>query len=459
LCETVPFEAVAHAAIDPLIGRTIAAKYVIEGLVGRGGMGTVYRARQTALDKIVALKILAPASARDPGAVERFRQEARAASKLDHPASVRVLDFGSEPDGLLYIAMELVEGRDLASILEREGSLDPRRIATITGQILAALAAAHDRGIVHRDLKPENVLLTSAIDDDGEPIDQVKVCDFGIATVIAGNDAPFARSSSTATRTVIGTPDVMSPEQARGEEVDARSDLYSVGVLLYRLLTGRYPFVGETALSVAIQHVNAPVVPPSELVPDVDRGLEAICVRALEKRPEDRWPSARAMRAAVREVLDARRSTLIPTFTPRTGTAAAVALPAARATASSVSFTPPVQSDVRVALPRLALPVVDDDDLVDDHSGSAPRLPVARLPRPALELAATLAEETAPDEVEKAEVVSAVDATSKIAAVRVRRRWTRPLAVAIAVTLPLLLAALARHGQAPVAPTSVVAPR
>jgi serine/threonine protein kinase len=310
--ETVPFESQRRQAVDSsphAIGRLIGGKYAIETVLGKGSCGTVYRAKQLALDKTVAIKVLHREMSLDPALVERFQREARAASRLDHPSSIRVFDFGQEDDGLLYLVMEYVEGRDLLTVLNQEGALDPRRIAIIVSQILAALAVAHDQGIVHRDLKPENILVTKGLTDDGETIDVVKVCDFGIAAL--AKPAPGAMRL-TARGLVVGTPEYMSPEQARGIALDGRSDLYAVGALLYHLLTLRVPFSGPTPVATAVMHVTTPLVAPSELVPSVDPYLENICIRALAKHRDNRFADARQMRAALREVLTARGSKMPP---------------------------------------------------------------------------------------------------------------------------------------------------
>src|SRR6185436_17734601 len=237
-----------------LIGRTLASKYFIESLVGCGGMGTVYRARQLSLDKWVAVKVLHRDMACEPKFVARFEREALSSSRLDHPNSLRVLDFG-EDAGLLYLVVEYVEAEDLLAVMNREWPLSDVRVVHILSQVLAALAVAHDDGIVHRDLKPENILVLAGADDDGLPVDVVKVCDFGIAKMAArSRDSNAFEPRLTVDGLAIGTPDYMSPEQARGEPVDGRSDLYSVGVVLYHLLAGRTPFTGDSALGVALQH-------------------------------------------------------------------------------------------------------------------------------------------------------------------------------------------------------------
>ncbi|MET0592362.1 MAG: protein kinase, partial [Polyangiaceae bacterium] len=273
------------------------------------------RARQIALDKTVAVKVLHQALAQDPSFVDRFKIEAFSASRLEHPNSLRVLDFGKEED-LLFLVMEFVEADNLLSIMEREWPFDDTRVAQIMSQALAALAKAHDVGIVHRDLKPENILVLRGTDDEGSPIDIVKVCDFGIAKIAMpiADSHPFAPHATTE-GVIVGTPDYMSPEQAQGEDVDARSDLYSMGVVLYHLLTGRTPFDADTPLGIAVQHVSQEPVPPSA-IRAVHRELEAVCLRAMSKRPEGRHQSAREMRRAVLAAVGAGAVPVVSTVPP-----------------------------------------------------------------------------------------------------------------------------------------------
>jgi len=290
---------------DPLIGRTVAGKFAIEAKLGQGAMGAVYRARQLALEKVVAIKVLHRDRATDVSYAERFRREAKAASRLDHPNSIRVFDFGQEPDGLLYLAMEYVEGRDLRALLSEMGPFAPAAVTDVLTQVLAALAVAHDLGVLHRDLKPENIMIVRAQGDDGQPIDVVKVCDFGIAKLVEPAKGPAGPGGGSGRRTtegfIVGTPEYMSPEQARGEAIDGRSDLYSVGVVLYELLVGQAPFEGDSALSVVLKHLSDAPEPPSSRQLGVDAGLEAICLKALQKFPAHRFQSAREMRQALRE--------------------------------------------------------------------------------------------------------------------------------------------------------------
>jgi serine/threonine-protein kinase len=223
---------------DPaLIGRRIAGKFLVERFLGGGAMGAVYRAKDTTLDRNVALKVMHSQVAVDPSFVSRFHREARAASRLDHPNSMRVIEFGSEQDGLLYIAMEYLEGRDLYKVIHEDWPLSNERLSDIMMKALAAITMAHEMGVIHRDLKPENIMVLDRKDDEGKDI--VKVCDFGIAKITesdgSSSDGPArtAGAKLTTAGVVVGTPEYMSPEQARGEKLDARSDLYSMGIILY----------------------------------------------------------------------------------------------------------------------------------------------------------------------------------------------------------------------------------
>ncbi|MBX3190769.1 MAG: protein kinase [Labilithrix sp.] len=297
---------------DPaLINRTVAGKFVIEKFLGGGAMGAVYRARQTALEKNVALKVMHRAIAVDPSFVARFHREAKAASRLDHPSSMRVIDFGEEPDGLLYIAMEYLDGRDLFRVIHEDWPLSNQRIGDILMQALAAIAVAHDMGVIHRDLKPENIMILRTKDDDGrDGADLVKVCDFGIAKIQESDDAPRpagpAGQKLTTQGLVVGTPEYMSPEQARGEKLDARSDLYAMAVILYQLLTGRTPFTADTPLAVVLKHITENPQPPREIYAGVHPGLEEVAMKGMAKDRDARYQTARDMRNAIRATLEGR---------------------------------------------------------------------------------------------------------------------------------------------------------
>src|SRR5688572_1225459 len=225
----------------PLVGREIAGgKYVIETHIGSGAAGAVYRAVHRDLRRTVAIKVLHAHYQHDPSFMKSFRGEALAASQLDHPNVMRVLDFGVEPDGLVYIVMEFLSGRTLQSLLDEERRLPPDRAVEIMVQVCAALSVAHDHGIIHRDIKPDNIMLVPSRNDEGGTFELVKVCDFGIAAL--QNPCADESELDVAEAVIAGTPEYMSPEQARGTEIDARSDVYAAGICLYELVTGRPPF-------------------------------------------------------------------------------------------------------------------------------------------------------------------------------------------------------------------------
>jgi serine/threonine-protein kinase len=265
------------------LDQTLAGRYRVEALLGSGGMAQVYRGTDMVLSRSVAIKVLSSDYSRDPAFVERFRREARAAARLNHPTVVSVYDTGSD-DGVHFIVMEFVSGRTLAQILAAEGPLLPERVAAISARVAEALSFAHEAGLVHRDVKPGNVMLT----DRGD----VKVMDFGIARAASGPGQAITETTS-----ILGTAAYLSPEQAEGKPVDPRSDIYSLGVVLYELLTGQPPFSGPSPVAVAYKHVMEEPVPPSAVRSGVPSALEAIAMRALAKDPSRRYASADLMRA------------------------------------------------------------------------------------------------------------------------------------------------------------------
>jgi serine/threonine-protein kinase len=273
--------------------RLLGGRYELDGIVGRGGMAEVFRARDIRLDRVVGVKTLRDDLARDQTFQARFRREAQSAASLNHPSIVAVYDTGEDMLGSLpvpYIVMEFVDGRTLRDLLRDDRRLLPERAAEITDGVLRALDYSHRNGIVHRDIKPGNVMLTRSGD--------VKVMDFGIARAVSDS-----QMTMTQTAQVIGTAQYLSPEQARGERVDARSDLYSTGCLLYELLTGRPPFTGDSPVAIAYQHVKEPPIPPSQIDPEVPPWADAIVLKAMEKDAADRYQSAGEMRNDIQRAL------------------------------------------------------------------------------------------------------------------------------------------------------------
>jgi len=262
--------------------RVFSGRYELNHLIARGGMAEVYRAHDRLLDRPVALKVLFPELSIDRSFVERFRREAQAAANLSHPNIVPVFDWG-EDSGTYFIVMEFVDGRPLSSILKTAGPLAADRTAEIAAPVAAALGYAHKHGVVHRDVKPGNVLIT----DDG----QVKVTDFGIARAVNTEE------SLTQTGAVMGTATYFSPEQAEGMGVDSRTDIYSLGVVLFEMVTGRPPFLGDTPVAVASKHVRDHPPSPRELNPSIPPTFEAIILKAMDKNPDFRYATSEDLRA------------------------------------------------------------------------------------------------------------------------------------------------------------------
>ncbi|WP_437942373.1 serine/threonine-protein kinase [Sorangium sp. So ce341] len=382
LRSSAPLDAGLPSSERSLRGRLLGGRYLIEQLIGAGAMGRVYRARHLGLGRACAVKIIrergaspgaaggagrracttracSPSRREDPSlrassgvserpstdsrprsggaragdAVLRFHVEAMAASRLDHPNIVRVLDFGCEPsfphgapfagaDGrepeppsLWYLVTEHLDGEDLIDLLNAAPILPAERIVAIMRQLCSALQHAHDAGVIHRDVKPENIRLVPRVDDDGAPFEQVKLLDFGTAKLLhdersgALAGAPLLAAAADDGRLVIGTPAYMSPEQAAGQPVDARSDIYACGVLLFEMATGRLPFERPTPVALAAAHVDSPPPRPSALHPAIDPDLEALILQCLRKNPDDRPQSARALREALAHIaLRSRRS-------------------------------------------------------------------------------------------------------------------------------------------------------
>jgi tRNA A-37 threonylcarbamoyl transferase component Bud32 len=280
---------------DPLIGLVVAERYRILELLGRGGMGIVYKVEHARIGKLLAMKLLAGELSRNQQVVRRFKTEALTASKLSSPNTVQVFDYGAS-EGLTYLVMELVQGNDLGWFLRRGASLGPERIGRIVVQIASSLGEAHGAGIVHRDIKPENVMIVEGRDGG----DVAKVLDFGLAKLREGSEL----SELTSAGAIVGTPYYMSPEQIRGDPVDARSDIYSLGALMYRALTGLQPFHAATPMGVFTRHLRERPEAPHLVVPDVPEGMSRIVMRALEKDAARRFQRVEELQAAVVEELE-----------------------------------------------------------------------------------------------------------------------------------------------------------
>ncbi|HET7719005.1 MAG TPA: Stk1 family PASTA domain-containing Ser/Thr kinase [Acidimicrobiales bacterium] len=323
--------------------RVLGGRYRLVRHLARGGMAEVYVAEDQLLNRTVAVKVLFPELAHDEAFVERFRREARAAASLNHHNIVSVYDFG-EDEGSWFIVMEYVEGRNLRDVIRSEGPMDPSRAAELGAEVAAALAAAHAQGIIHRDVKPANVLIAA---DAGT----VKVADFGIAR------AAGARQGLTMPGTVLGTATYLSPEQAQGAEVDFRTDVYSLGMVLYEMLAGKPPFTGDSPVAVAYQQLSQTAPPPSTHNADVPPALDAIVMRAMAKNPDERQATAEEIRE---ELLTIERAVGGPD-----ATAFIAPPPAPDATAviagGSTSVLPPPAVDPEPPVTRRPAGVVSDD--------------------------------------------------------------------------------------------------
>ncbi len=323
-----PLPDVSH---DQLVGRSIAGgRFEIVSMLGEGSIGAVYRARHTGLGIVVAVKVLHGAFQRDMEFCRRFYAEALALSRLDHANLVHIYDFGQESDGLLYLSMALVDGVTLRSIQRRERTLEIGRIVSLMLQVSAGLGHAHARGLLHRDVKPDNVMVVTKENDDGERVETVKVLDFGFAV-------PPSVSGEVAQR-LAGTPVYMSPEQCLGEELDARSDVYACGIMMYELATGTVPFLARDSETIRRMQVNVPAPLVSETLPDADPRFVRLVQKALSKRREDRHENMKDLRAELKALL-------VPEDAPSSVRAVAVL------DRGSMPTLPPVQGPVTAPPP------------------------------------------------------------------------------------------------------------
>jgi tRNA A-37 threonylcarbamoyl transferase component Bud32/CheY-like chemotaxis protein len=359
----------ADTTDDPRLG-TVIAGYRIEERIGRGGMGVVYRAEHLNLRRRAAIKIIAPDLAESEGFRERFTREARIAAALQHPNIVTVYDAG-EVDGLLYLAMQYIEGEDLSAMLQRDGRLRPYRAVDVCRQVAAALDAAHAMGLIHRDVKPANVLIEGRT---------AFLTDFGLTKRLDGTHAQLTRAGD-----VVGTIHYVAPEQIEGAQVSARSDVYSLGCLLYHCLSGQVPFTRETDVAVIYAHLSEDPAKLSAVRPDLPEGLDAVIAKALDKSPDRRFPSCGDMISAARAVLDAV-GPLGDTTPPRGSTARGGALAPA---------TPEMRDAAAAARrPRVLLGGLDDHTSAVARVALGDRVDVLEAPAP---VTAERAREERPD--------------------------------------------------------------
>ncbi len=342
---------------DPLIGRTVGGGYLLQEVVGVGGMGRVYKAEQSTLGRTVAVKVIHPHLLGDEQTVMRFYQEARASSRLNHPNSVSIIDFGRTDDSILYLVMEFLAGKDLALVMHEEGPLPVDRVCRILLSTLDALGEAHELGIVHRDLKPENIIVRPLRSGD----DLVKVVDFGLATIVGGE------TSITKPGLVCGTPDYMSPEQGRGDGVDGRGDLYALGVVLFELLVGHLPYVDDTPTRVVLRHLNDPVPDPRLLSPGrgIPDRLAVLTMKALAKDADDRFQKASDMQKSLRSVLEemsVARASVVPC--PSCGAPASGSQNFCGECGTRLGSTRPTQSSHRSLRPSFYPPLGSQRDFV-----------------------------------------------------------------------------------------------
>ncbi len=323
-------------------------RYELDGRAGRGGMADVFIARDLMLDRLVAIKLLFPEFAKDPAFVERFRREAQAAANLNHPNIVGVYDWGKH-NNTYYMAMEYVEGRTLADILRKQSTLRPEVAADVGMQVASALASAHRNGVVHRDVKPANILIGS----NGS----IKVADFGIARAIdAGHDSNLTQDGA-----VMGTATYFSPEQAQGAQPDPRSDIYSLGIVLYELVAGKPPFVGENALATAYKQVHEMPQPLNQIIPSIPRNFEVIVAKCLAKNPDLRYATAEELREDLRRFRDGEELMAMQQLKALHNENATTMMSTVSGDPRATQAIPIIDSGTRV-MPASAMPTATDDE-------------------------------------------------------------------------------------------------
>src|SRR6266571_1904777 len=344
----------------------LLGRYEVGRLLGAGGMAEVYEGHDRLLARRVAIKILLSQYAHDPAFLARFRREAQSAASLSHPNIVSVFDTGSEGD-TWFIVMEYVDGRTLKDIIRAEGALYWARAAEVAADVAGALAVAHARGIVHRDVKPGNVMLTT----EGK----VKVMDFGIARATA---VP----SITQTSAVVGTAQYIAPEQAQGLEVDGRTDVYALGCCLYEMVTGQVPFSGPTPVAIAYRHVREEPTPPRALNPDVPPPLERVCLKAMAKRPEDRYQTAAEMQRDLERVRVGEPVTVAgPLPSPSTSPGTTVTAPTTNPPTSAPTTTEPTTTEpTTTSRPKTTRPPTTQPPTTQPPTTQPPTTPTTQPP-------------------------------------------------------------------------------
>jgi serine/threonine-protein kinase len=356
---TAPTMESFDAEVDPLLGRVINDRYKITEAVGHGGMGKVYKALQAPLDRVVALKVLGAGHDRDPNFYKRFFLEASVTAKLTHPNTITLFDYGRTEDGIFFIAMEFLTGRTLSQVMQAEGPLAQERVIHIAQQICRSLREAHALGIIHRDMKPANVMLMRQHDDH----DFCKVLDFGLVKFFSGDNP---EGDITNAGTFMGSPHYIAPEQARNQNPDQRCDIYSLGVLIYHMLTGRVPFTAQNPVDIILKHLHDPPVPLTKLRPDlnIDPALEEVVLKCLAKDREQRFQSMDELLGQLKRVRAALTGVSGPLSMPPPGENTGVGLAPVRPGRSSspgqtgqgAGHTPPSMRTPSGPMPELQTP-------------------------------------------------------------------------------------------------------